>query len=98
MKRRSLPRRRADVDVPVVQLDVKDAQGVFVSGTDMGSLADQAGLQHGDIIIELNRQPIQSVEQYKDALGKTDLKRGALIFFNRQGTVSYALVKKARED
>lgn len=84
--------------VPLEQFDVKDVQGVFVSGTDMGGPADAAGLQHGDIIMELNRKPVQSVEQFKEVAAKADLKQGVLIFFNRQGTVSYALVKKQRED
>lgn len=84
--------------VPLEQFDVKDIQGVFVTGTDMGGLADVAGLQHGDIIMEVNRKPVQSVEQYKEVVAKADLKLGALIFFNRQGTVSYALIKKLRED
>jgi len=84
--------------VPVEQFDVKNVQGVFISGTDMGGLADQAGLQHGDIIIEVNRKAVQSVEEYKEVLAKADLKLGVLIFFNRQGSISYALVKRVRED
>jgi Do/DeqQ family serine protease len=84
--------------VPVEQLELKDARGVFVSGTELGGLADEAGLQHGDVITEINRQPIESVEQYSEALKKADLTKGALIFFNRQGTLSYALVKKPGEN
>jgi Do/DeqQ family serine protease len=84
--------------VPIEQFDVKDTNGVFVSATDLGGLADQAGLQHGDIILEVNRKPIESVDRYKDAIAKADLKRGLLIFFNRQGTVSYALIRDAKEE
>jgi S1-C subfamily serine protease len=80
--------------VPVEQLELKDARGVFVSGAEFGGLADLAGLQHGDVITEINRQPIETVEQYNDALKKAELGKGLLVFFNRQGTLSYALVKK----
>ncbi len=84
--------------VPLEQFNVKDAQGVFITGTDLGGPADQAGLQHGALIIEVDRKPVQSVDEFNDAVAKANLKEGVLIFFNRQGSVSYALVKKTRED
>jgi len=84
--------------VPVEQLDLEEAQGVFVSGTDLGGPADLAGLQHGDVITEIDRQPVASVEQYTELVKKADLNRGVLVFFSRQGTLSYALIRKPREN
>jgi serine protease Do len=84
--------------VPVEQLDLKDAKGVFVAGTEFGGIADQAGLQHGDVITEIDQQPIATVEQYKELIEKADLQKGVLIFFNRQGTLSYTLVRSPGEN
>lgn len=82
--------------VPIEQFDVKDTKGVFVSGTDFGGPADLAGLQHGDIITAVDRNPIESVEEYEAAIKKADLSRGVLVFFNRQGTLTYALIQTPR--
>ena len=51
------------------QLHLKSDKGVIVAGVKPGSEAEEAGLQKGDVILEMNRQPIGSV---KDALEKID--------------------------
>jgi S1-C subfamily serine protease len=44
-------------------------RGVAVISAKSGSLADRLGLQPGDIIATLNRTPVGSVNDLKDALG-----------------------------
>ncbi len=51
------------------QLHLQTEQGVAVVGVKPGSKADEAGIQSGDIILEVNRQPITSVN---DAIKKID--------------------------
>jgi serine protease Do len=51
------------------QLHLQSEQGVAVVGVKPGSRADEAGIQKGDIILEVNRQPITSVH---DAVKKID--------------------------
>ena len=55
------------------------AEGVAIRQIEPGSLADQAGLQVGDLLLEINRHPIHSVKEFQqiasqakgDALIKT---------------------------
>lgn len=52
------------------QLRLKEAGGVIVSQVESGSPADEAGLQRGDIIQEINGQAIRKLDDYQAAIGK----------------------------
>jgi serine protease Do len=45
-----------------------DEKGVLVVGVKPGSKADQAGIQQGDLLIEVNRNPVDSVDRLKSEL------------------------------
>ena len=49
--------------------------GVRVDGISDGRPAKKAGIQTGDIILQLGEYPTQSVEQYMQALGKFKKRR-----------------------
>src|SRR5207248_3522743 len=48
----------------------KDAQGLVVEDVNPDGRAAAAGIQPGDIIEEVNRQPVKSVEDLRSALKK----------------------------
>jgi serine protease Do len=52
------------------QLRLKETGGVIVSQVESGSPADEAGLQRGDIIQEINGQSIRRLDDYRTAMGK----------------------------
>lgn len=84
--------------LPADQFDLKESKGVFITRTEDGGLGELAGLQHGDIIVAIDRTPIESIEQYDAASAKADLEKGMLVFFNRQGTISYALIRMPQDN
>jgi serine protease Do len=45
------------------QLNLESEKGVAVVGVKPGSQADEAGMQKGDIILEVNQQPVTSVHE-----------------------------------
>lgn len=47
-----------------------DGKGVKVDGTSPGRPADKAGIKQGDIIIQLGKYPISTMEDYMQALSK----------------------------
>lgn len=83
-----------DVTPPLArQMDLAVNSGVVVTDIEEGSLAESSGLQPGDVILELNRQPIPNFSTFQrlaDPLKPSDL---ALLLVNRQGTVIYIPVR-----
>lgn len=71
------------------QLDLPATSGLVVTDVEEGSLAEVAGLQPGDMILELNRRAISNFAAFQrlaEPLRSTDL---ALLLVNRQGTVLF---------
>jgi S1-C subfamily serine protease len=61
------------------QVGVEGHKGVVVIAVDPASFADDLNFTRGDVITEINRQPIASVADYKAAIGK--LKPGSSVVF-----------------
>jgi serine protease Do len=57
-----------------------------------GSPAEQAGLQRGDVIQEINRQPVNSVKEYEAAAGKIKKEENAVLLVNRQGNSIFIVI------
>ena len=52
------------------QLRLGDLQGVVVGQVEAGSAADEAGIQRGDVIREINGQAIRKLSDYQSVLAK----------------------------
>ncbi|WHZ17655.1 MAG: HtrA protease/chaperone protein [Nitrospira sp.] len=75
------------------QMDLPVHSGLVVTDIEEGSLAEVSGLQPGDLILELNRQPIPNFATFQrlaEPLRPTDL---ALLLVNRQGSVLYVPIQ-----
>jgi serine protease Do len=57
----------------------KDIHGAMVGNVQPGSPADNAGLQRGDVIIEVNRRPVQSASDAAQELAKVAKGQDALV-------------------
>jgi serine protease Do len=49
------------------QLDLDAAEGVVIARVEDGSAADDAGLQRGDVIVEVNRKPVRTMDDFESA-------------------------------
>jgi serine protease Do len=56
-----------------------EIHGAVIEQVKPGSSADNAGLQQGDIILEVNRHKVQSASDVKEALSKVAKGEDALI-------------------
>ena len=74
----------------------KNAHGLLVQDVDPDGRAAAAGIQAGDIIQEVNRQPVKSVDDLKAALKKTS-DRPTLLLIQRQGNDLFLTVRPSNE-
>ena len=70
----------------------KDAHGLIVDQVNPNGRAADAGIQAGDIIEEVNRQPVKSVDDLRAALKKASDKP-TLLLIQRQGSDIFVTVK-----
>jgi serine protease Do len=76
------------------QRGLTETAGVMVVGVQPGSPAERAGVQRGDIIREVNRQAVQSVQEVRDAITKAENQDAVVLLVKRnQGNVFVALTK-----
>jgi len=68
--------------------------GVVVVGIEDGSLADEMGLQEGDVILEINRKKIETIKDFEKALKDANLEKGILFHLHRKGSGFYLTFKK----
>jgi serine protease Do len=69
-----------------------DSKGVVVSGVQPGSSADEAGMRRGDVILEVNREPVKDLASYRKALKGTPKDKSVLFLVRRgENTIFLAL-------
>ena len=67
------------------QLGLKDDRGVLVVGVEPGSPAQRASVKGEDIILEVNRQNVESAKDFKDKVSKAGDSLLLLLVKNEQG-------------
>lgn len=61
------------------QLNLKDSEGVVITRVESGSVADDVGLQRSDVILEINREAVRNLTDFRRIEGK--LKSGDDVMF-----------------
>jgi len=72
----------------------KDTRGLFVEDVDPDGRAAAAGLQPGDIIQEVNRQAVTSIDDLRSAVKKS-VDKPTLMLITRQGNDIFLTVRPA---
>lgn len=68
-----------------------DSEGLMVTDVDQGGAADEAGIARGDVVLEINRQAVSSIDGVQSALEKSG-DRPILLLINRRGQTVYMTV------
>ena len=66
--------------------------GVVVSSVEPGSAAAEPGLRRGDVIQEVNHQPVRNVSEFKNATAQLG-KQPVLLLVNRGGNTLYVVIE-----
>ena len=84
---------RADVDKGALGIAVeRGSKGLVITQVSPDSRAADAGLQEGDVILEVNRQAVQSAEELRSAVRKTT-DRPVLLLVEREGRSLFVTVR-----
>ena len=80
------PQIRQELNLP------EDISGVVVDRVESGSDAEAAGLQRGDVIMEVDRTAVHSVRDFTRELSQHKKKEGVLLLVNRQGRTLFVMI------
>ena len=69
------------------------SEGVLIAGVAPGSAAAKAGLHKGDLILEVENQPIGNVAEFKSAVEKVEGEAKILLLVRHEGQARYITVK-----
>src|SRR6202140_1662031 len=72
-------------------------RGVIVTDVTENSLAAQQGIDREDVITEVDGKPVTDVKTFRDALNKAEPKRGVLLYLDRKGSKTFAVLKAGGE-
>jgi S1-C subfamily serine protease len=74
-----------------LKLDVE--QGVIVTDVADNSLAAAQDIQREDVITEVDGKPVTNVASFREALTKADPRKGILLYLDRKGSKTFAVLK-----
>jgi serine protease Do len=77
----------------VERLHLATNQGVIVTDVAENSVASQQDIQREDIITEVDGKKVTNVQTFREALNKADPRRGVLLYLDRKGTKTFAVLK-----
>jgi serine protease Do len=75
-----------------------DLHGAVIQQVQPGSPADNAGLQSGDVIVEVDRKPVQSASDVQKALSSVPRGQDALVLVWSNGGNTFRVLHPAQED
>ncbi len=75
------------------RLHLGDAHGVIVTDVSDNSIASAQGIEREDIITEVDGRPVTDVKSFREALNKSDPKRGVLLYLDKKGSKTFAVLK-----
>lgn len=66
------------------EFNLGETTGVVITDVENGSVAAEAGLRPGDVILEIDKKSIKNLEDYKSAMGEVK-KTGSTLFLVKRG-------------
>ena len=69
-----------------------DVHGAIIEQVQPGSAADNAGLQRGDVIVEVNRHPVQTAADVQKALSSVPEGQDALVLVWSSGGTTFRVL------
>ena len=71
----------------------ENQSGVVVTEVAPGSIAAEAGLRPGDVIVSVGGAPVANVSAFREAIDEAELEKGVRLQVNRQGMRRFVVIK-----
>ena len=75
------------------KLGVKGDEGVVITDVRNGSPAQLAGIDAGSVILQVNRKPVKSIEDFRAAIEEQPLDQGVLLLVRSGQTTRFVVLK-----
>ncbi len=75
-------------------LGLERSEGLVITAVKPGSAAEEAGLKSGDVISEINRQPIKTLADYNRELARNDKAKSVLLLVRRGQSSLFLALKR----
>jgi serine protease Do len=79
-----------DIGPKARKFGVRERSGVVVVDVEPGSAADDAGIQPGDVIKEVNRRPVRNQKEYESVLRALEPESSVVLLLRRGGQTFFA--------
>jgi len=75
-------------------LGLSRGHGVVITDVEPDSLGDEAGFQPGDIVREINRQPVRDLSDYRKIMASTAQSKSILFLVQREDNTIFLALRK----
>jgi serine protease Do len=75
-------------------LGLERAEGLVITAVKRGSTAEEAGLRSGDVITEINRQPIKNLADYNREMTRSEKAKSVLLLVRRGQSSLFLALKR----
>jgi serine protease Do len=79
------------------QHEIDFAEGLLVTVVEPDSVAARKGISRGDVITKIDDEPVSTLQDYRQAVKKGDLKKGVVVDLIREGVSRFVLLKDSGE-
>ncbi len=80
------------------RMGVQEEEGVVVVSVAGRSAAEEAGIRRGDVISEIQEEPVRDVDDYHRLMDEVGASgKPAVVYLRRNGTPSYVAIRPSRE-
>lgn len=75
-------------------LGLDRAEGLVITAVKSGGAADEAGLRPGDVIVEINREPVKNLADYRRELARNEKAKAVLLLVRRGQSNLFLALKR----
>jgi serine protease Do len=74
-------------------LGIEEVHGLIVNNVDSSSAAAEAGIMRGDILLEINRERVDNIADYKKSLQAAEEKKSILLLIERDHNTRFVVIE-----